>query len=49
MDGSYIFHMNSLLVVLGVLNTQTSECVQNLIKEKFPMNSWIKNLYHDER
>ena len=39
MDGSYIFHMNSLLVVLGALNTQTSECVQNLIKEKFPMNS----------
>ena len=39
MDGSYIFHMNSLLVVLGALNTQTSECVQNLIKQKFPMNS----------
>ena len=39
MDRSYIFHMNSLLVVLGALNTQTSECVQNLIKQKFPMNS----------
>ena len=49
MYGSYIFHMNSLLVVLGALNTQTSECVQNLIKQKFPMNSWIKNLYHDVR
>lgn len=49
MDGSYIFHMNSLLVVLGALNTQTSECVQNLIKQEFPMNSWIKNLYHDVR
>ena len=49
MDGSYIFHMNSFLIALGALNTQTSECVQNVIKQKFAMNSWIKNLYHDAR
>ena len=39
MDGSYIFHMNSFLIALGALNTQTSECVQNVIKQKFAMNS----------
>ena len=36
MYGSYIFHMNSLLVVLGALNTQTSECVQKPYQTKAP-------------